>query len=146
MEVQRYANIVPNGVQHVSHLDLSVNGEMIPAHTLIQPLFVNLLKVLLTSIIKRIFKEILECFVMYHFVKLFEIIKCIFGKCRTFFCISNSIKLFLSDARETTGVMVKPLDLRDFWTSRGMLEEMITSFPSQLERGNVLEKHWPRLK
>lgn len=60
--------------------------------------------------------------------------------------MSNFIKLFLSDARETTGVMVKPLDLRDFWTSMGMLEEMITSFPSQLERGNVLEKHWQRLK
>lgn len=45
MEVQRYANIVPNGVQHLSHLDLSVNGETIPAHTLIQPLFMNLLKV-----------------------------------------------------------------------------------------------------
>ena len=47
MEVQRYANIVPNGVQHVSHLDLSVNGETIPAYTLIQPLFTNILKVCL---------------------------------------------------------------------------------------------------
>ena len=45
MEVQRYANIVPNGVQHVSHVDLTVNGETIPAGTLIQPLFTNLLKV-----------------------------------------------------------------------------------------------------
>ena len=81
-----------------------------------------------------------------RFICVHYLFKCIFGKCRTIFCISNSIKLFLSDARETTGVMVKPLDLRDFLTSRGMLEEMITSFPSQLERGNVLEKHWPRLK
>ena len=45
MEVQRYANIVPNGVQHVSPHDMSVNGETIPAHTMIQPLFTNILKV-----------------------------------------------------------------------------------------------------
>lgn len=44
MEVQRYANIVPNGVQHVSPHDMSVNGETIPAHTMIQPLFTNILK------------------------------------------------------------------------------------------------------
>ena len=45
MEVQRYANIVPNGVQHISNVDILVNGETIPANTLIQPLLTNLLKV-----------------------------------------------------------------------------------------------------
>ena len=46
MEVQRYANIVPNGVQHVNSRDITVNGVTIPAHTMIQPLLTNLLKVL----------------------------------------------------------------------------------------------------
>ena len=36
MEIQRYANIVPNGVQHVSDRDITVNGITIPAFTLIQ--------------------------------------------------------------------------------------------------------------
>merc|ERR1712241_1049472 len=44
MEVQRYANIVPNGVQHVNSRDITVNGVTIPAHTMIQPLLTNLLK------------------------------------------------------------------------------------------------------
>ena len=45
MEVQRYANIVPNGVQHVNSRDITVNGVTIPARTMIQPLLTNLLKV-----------------------------------------------------------------------------------------------------
>jgi len=44
MEIQRCANIVPNGVQHVCHYDLTVNGLTIPAYTLIQPLFTEILK------------------------------------------------------------------------------------------------------
>ena len=36
METQRYANIAPNGVQHVSNRDITVNGLTIPAFTLIQ--------------------------------------------------------------------------------------------------------------
>ena len=36
METQRYANIVPAGVQHVSDKDITVNGLTIPAFTLIQ--------------------------------------------------------------------------------------------------------------
>lgn len=44
MEIQRYANIVPNGVQHTSDRDITVNGITIPARTLIQPLFSELLK------------------------------------------------------------------------------------------------------
>lgn len=36
METQRYANIVPNGVQHTSNRDITVNGLTIPAFTLIQ--------------------------------------------------------------------------------------------------------------
>merc|ERR1719445_974738 len=44
MEIQRYANIVPNGVNHVSDRDFSVNGITIPAFTLIQPLMAELLK------------------------------------------------------------------------------------------------------
>ena len=36
MEIQRYANIVPNGVQHTSDKDITVNGITIPAFTLIQ--------------------------------------------------------------------------------------------------------------
>ena len=36
METQRYANIVPAGVQHVSDRDITVNGITIPAFTLIQ--------------------------------------------------------------------------------------------------------------
>ena len=44
METQRYANIVPNGVQHVSDRDITVNGLTIPAFTLIQPLLTEILK------------------------------------------------------------------------------------------------------
>ena len=36
METQRYANIVPAGVQHVSDRNITVNGITIPAFTLIQ--------------------------------------------------------------------------------------------------------------
>ena len=36
METQRYANIIPTGVNHVSHKDITVNGITIPADTLIQ--------------------------------------------------------------------------------------------------------------
>ena len=44
MEIQRYANIVPNGVQHLCHRDFTVNGLTIPANTLIQPVFAEILK------------------------------------------------------------------------------------------------------
>merc|ERR1711971_765817 len=44
MEIQRYANIVPNGVNHCSSKDMEVNGMTIPAGTLLMPLMVELLK------------------------------------------------------------------------------------------------------
>ena len=44
METQRFANIVPNGVQHLCHRDFTVNGLTIPADTLIQPVFTEILK------------------------------------------------------------------------------------------------------
>jgi len=44
MEIQRYANIVPNGVNHSSSKDMVVNGMTIPAGTLFMPLMVELLK------------------------------------------------------------------------------------------------------
>jgi len=44
METQRFANIVPNGVQHICRRDFTVNGLTIPADTLIQPLFSEILK------------------------------------------------------------------------------------------------------
>jgi len=44
MEVQRCANIVPNGVNHLCTRDFTINGITIPAHTLISPLLTNLLK------------------------------------------------------------------------------------------------------
>ena len=44
METQRFANIVPNGVQHLCHRDFTVNGFTIPADTLIQPVFAEILK------------------------------------------------------------------------------------------------------
>jgi len=44
MEIQRYANIVPNGVNHCSSKDMVVNGMTIPAGTLFMPLMVELLK------------------------------------------------------------------------------------------------------
>ena len=45
MEIQRYGNIMPMGVQHLSLNDFTVNGIKIPAGTLIQPLMTELLKV-----------------------------------------------------------------------------------------------------
>ena len=45
MEIQRYANIVPQGVFHCSKRDITVNGLTIPAGTMVAPLFVELLKV-----------------------------------------------------------------------------------------------------
>ena len=46
MEIQRYANIVPTGVAHMSpSRDITVNGLTIPANTHVMPLFVELLKV-----------------------------------------------------------------------------------------------------
>ena len=42
----RYANIIPNGVQHVCMRDFTVNGVTIPANTLIQPQMTEILKVL----------------------------------------------------------------------------------------------------
>ena len=46
MEIQRYANIVPTGVAHMSpNHDITVNGLTIPANTHVMPLFVELLKV-----------------------------------------------------------------------------------------------------
>ena len=45
MEIQRYANIIPGGVQHVCIRDLTVNDVTIPAGTLIQPQMTQLLKV-----------------------------------------------------------------------------------------------------
>eukprot|EP00091_Calanus_sinicus_P018821 TRINITY_DN4428_c0_g1_i3.p1 TRINITY_DN4428_c0_g1~~TRINITY_DN4428_c0_g1_i3.p1 ORF type:complete len:286 (+),score=64.04 TRINITY_DN4428_c0_g1_i3:649-1506(+) len=44
METQRFANIVPNGVQHICRRDFTVNGLTIPANTLIQPVFTEILK------------------------------------------------------------------------------------------------------
>lgn len=44
MEIQRYANIVPNGVQHVSSRDITIRGVVIPANTMVNPLFTELLK------------------------------------------------------------------------------------------------------
>eukprot|EP00092_Neocalanus_flemingeri_P065658 GFUD01079879.1.p1 GENE.GFUD01079879.1~~GFUD01079879.1.p1 ORF type:complete len:438 (-),score=100.01 GFUD01079879.1:38-1351(-) len=44
MEIQRCANIIPNGLQHLCHRDFMVNGLTIPADTLIQPVFIEILK------------------------------------------------------------------------------------------------------
>jgi len=44
MEIQRCANIIPNGVQHMCHQDFTVNGLTIPAGTLIMPLLTEILK------------------------------------------------------------------------------------------------------
>jgi len=44
MEIQRCANIVPNGVNHLCIRDFTINGITIPAHTLISPMLTNLLK------------------------------------------------------------------------------------------------------
>ena len=44
METQRFANILPNGLQHICRRDFTVNGLTIPANTLIQPLLTEILK------------------------------------------------------------------------------------------------------
>jgi len=43
-EIQRYANIVPQGVAHCSNRDVTVQGVTIPAGTLVIPLMAELLK------------------------------------------------------------------------------------------------------
>ena len=45
MEIQRYANILPQGVGHTSHRDIEVNGLVIPAGTVVFPLMAEILKV-----------------------------------------------------------------------------------------------------
>ena len=50
----RYANIIPNGVQHVCMRDFTVNGVTIPANTLIQPQMTEILKVVPWQILKNI--------------------------------------------------------------------------------------------
>ena len=52
MEIQRCANIVPTGVQHVNSRDITVNGLTIPANSMIQPLLTNILKVCIISTTK----------------------------------------------------------------------------------------------
>jgi len=44
MEIQRYANIIPTGVQHISQKEFTVHGITIPPYTLIQPLLTEILK------------------------------------------------------------------------------------------------------
>jgi len=44
MEIQRFANILPLGVNHCSKKDITINGITIPANTLVQPLMTELLK------------------------------------------------------------------------------------------------------
>ena len=44
MEIQRCANIVPNGVAHYTRKDVTLNGVIIPKDTFIQPLNVEILK------------------------------------------------------------------------------------------------------
>ena len=44
MEIQRCANILPIGLQHMSHKDFTVNGVTIPARTTIQTLFAAIMK------------------------------------------------------------------------------------------------------
>ena len=44
-EIQRYANIIPNGVQHVCNYDFTINGFTIPANTMVQPVMCEILKV-----------------------------------------------------------------------------------------------------
>ena len=44
MEIQRCANIIPNGVQHMSVKDFTINGVTIPANTMIFPLMAEILK------------------------------------------------------------------------------------------------------
>ncbi len=44
MEIQRCANIVPNGLHHMSNKPVHVNGMIIPANTMISPCFTEILK------------------------------------------------------------------------------------------------------
>ncbi len=44
MKIQRCANIVPNGVHHMSNKPVHVNGIIIPANTMISPCFTEILK------------------------------------------------------------------------------------------------------
>ena len=44
MEIQRCANIVPDGVAHFTRKDVTLNGVIIPKDTFIQPLNVEILK------------------------------------------------------------------------------------------------------
>merc|ERR550525_2117806 len=44
MEIQRHANIVPMGVQHINERDIVVNGHTIPANTMITPVMAEILK------------------------------------------------------------------------------------------------------
>ena len=44
MEIQRYSNILPQGVHHIARKDITVNGYTIPANTLINPMMTEILK------------------------------------------------------------------------------------------------------
>jgi cytochrome P450 len=44
MEIQRCANIVPDGVAHYTKKDVTVNGVIIPKETFVQPLNAEILK------------------------------------------------------------------------------------------------------
>jgi len=44
MEIQRHSNIVPLGVQHFTSKDVNVNGQIIPAGTMIQTMMAEIMK------------------------------------------------------------------------------------------------------
>ena len=44
MEIQRYANIAPMGLPHMTRRDLTVNGVTIPANTFVLPLMAEIMK------------------------------------------------------------------------------------------------------
>ena len=44
MEIQRYANIVPQGVQHVVQKEVTVNGLTLPTGAMVMPLMKELLQ------------------------------------------------------------------------------------------------------
>ena len=44
MEVVRYANIGPYGIQHVCTREITLNGKLFPARTLIQGMYTEILK------------------------------------------------------------------------------------------------------
>ena len=44
MEIQRYANIAPTGLPHMSRKDLTISGVTIPANTFILPLMSEIMK------------------------------------------------------------------------------------------------------